>query len=73
MSRNNEIVKLVKEKREDLELTRADLARMLGCTTRIVRYWENGERGMSIDMADKALRLLGISYTLGKRKERAND
>lgn len=39
--------------------------KMIGCTQRAFRYWELGERRISIDTADKALKVLGVSAVIG--------
>lgn len=68
MEKNNELVEYILGQCREGQITQSELARELGCTTRTVRYWKYGERGMSIDMADKALRMLGLTYMLGKQE-----
>ena len=68
MKRNNEVVGRILGECRSRKISQSELARMLGCTVRLVRYWEHGERGMSIDMADRALRILGLTYTLGRKE-----
>ena len=70
MDRNKEVIKIIFENQKKRNMSREVLAERLGCTTRLIRYWENGERGISINMADRALRLFGISYILGTRYDK---
>ena len=41
-------------------------AKMMGCTPRAVSLWDAGERAITIEMADKALKALGMSVVIGK-------
>lgn len=43
---------------------------MIGCTQRAFQYWERGDRRISLDTADKALKVLGVSAVIGAEKER---
>lgn len=48
-------------------IPKSDFAKEMGCSVRLVHYWFKGERSISIDMADKALRFLGIRFGIGYR------
>jgi DNA-binding transcriptional regulator YiaG len=52
-------------RRENLKMTRADLAAALGITQRAVRYYENGERPIT-QVIDLALRYLEIEHRMSK-------
>lgn len=43
-----------------------EFARRIGCSKATIEYWKNGDRNLSVAMADRALRELGISITIGK-------
>ncbi len=65
MNKEREILKRIDECRKARGMTRKELAERLGCSVRLVHYWFRGERGISINMMDKALKLLGITVKLG--------
>lgn len=65
MSKNNKIVQIILEEREKEGISKEELAAEIGCSVRLINYWERGERGISIDMADKALKFLGKSCAIG--------
>ncbi|MGN0298903.1 MAG: multiprotein-bridging factor 1 family protein [Lachnospiraceae bacterium] len=56
----------IKEARMNKGLTTKELAMKVGKTERTVRYWETGERQLSLQMADKVLKVLDMSLTIGK-------
>ena len=66
MSKSEQIFLLIDEGRNKQGMSKAELAQLIGCTQRAIRYWERGERSISLDMADKALKALGLSATIGK-------
>ena len=70
MKKSEEILDMILRSMRDRKISKRELAKKIGCTTRHIYYWQNGERSISIDMADKALKALGISYTLGADDER---
>lgn len=70
MYKSKQIFSYINIKRIEKGISRKELAQMIGCSSRLIYYWENGKRGMSLDMADKALKVLGISYTLGEDERR---
>ena len=69
MDSNKEVIKIIFENQKKRNMSREVLAERLGCTTRLIRYWENGERGISINMADRALRMFGVSYIMGTKDD----
>lgn len=65
MSESERIFNVINEKRIERGISKKELAEMIGCSERAIRYWENGERQMTIDAAAKALQALRISVRLG--------
>ena len=65
MSESERIFNVINKKRIELGISKKELAEMIGCSERAIRYWELGERQMTIDAAAKALHALRISVRLG--------
>ena len=57
--------KILKDERIKQGLSQKALAEMAGVTKRSIIYWENGEKSMSVDSADKVFKALRIAITLG--------
>lgn len=75
MRKEKEILSNIEACLKDRGISKLDFAKEIGCSTRLVHYWFRGERGISIDMVDKALKFLGVSFILGNSnmdKERMN-
>lgn len=70
MSKALEIQKIICSERKKQKKTYKELASEIGCTQRSIVKWNAGETKISIDMADMALKALGISVTIGKEKEK---
>lgn len=68
MEKHEQIIAYINAKREEQGISKKEFAKMIGCTQRAFRYWELGERKISIDTADKALKVLGISAVIGEEK-----
>lgn len=60
--------KLIQEKRKEQNLTKKALARLAGCTDTAIGHWETGKRKPSLEMADKILKALGESMTIGTER-----
>lgn len=56
---------LIKEERKKQGITIAELAKKAQVTRRAIYYWESGERGITVDCADRILKVLNISVLLG--------
>ena len=58
----------LKELREEEGLSRAELAKKLNVSVRLISYWENGERECSFDMLIQLADLLNTTtdYLLGR-------
>ena len=67
MKIGEQIFSYIDEKRKEQGISKKEFAQMIGCTQRAIYYWERGERGISLDMADKALKILGAFVILGDR------
>ena len=54
--------------RLDANLSRAELAKKLNVSVRLISYWENGQRECSFDMLLKIAELFSVSidFLLGK-------
>lgn len=59
------IGKLIEKERIKSNITKSKLAKMVGCTSRAIHYWENGKRSISLENADKVLKALGTTITIG--------
>ena len=64
------IFSFINAKREEQGISKKDFTKMIGCTQRAFQYWERGDRRISLDTADKALKVLGVSAVIGAEKER---
>lgn len=65
MEKEKEILLKIETCLKERGISKCDFAKKLGCSTRLVHYWFSGERGISINMMDKALKLLEITVKLG--------
>lgn len=64
-----EIGKIIEKERKKQHLSKYKLAKMAGVTETAIRYWESGKRTMNISSADKVLKALGVTVTIGKETE----
>ena len=57
------------EIRQENNLTRAQLAKKLSVSVRLISYWENGQRECDFDMLIELSRLFDVSidYLLGNK------
>ncbi len=58
--------KILKEERIKRGISQKKLAEEAGVTTRAIIYWENGERQMNIENADKLFKALHTSIKIGE-------
>lgn len=61
-----EFGKILKEERLKRGLSQKRLAEAAGVTTRAIIYWENGQRQMNIENADKLFKALHTSIKIGE-------
>ena len=66
--KNLEIQKLIKKEREKQGISIRSFAKKMGCTHRSISYWDKCEKVMTLEMADRALKVLRITVTIGKEK-----
>lgn len=64
--------KLIREERIRQGLSQQELADKAGVTKRAVVYWETQKREITIIYADKVLKALGVSITLGATSTTSN-
>ena len=62
--------KIIKEKREIKGISRMKLAELSGFTDRAIAYWEYGERQISLENADRLLKALGTTLSIGKEEKK---
>lgn len=60
-----ELQRLIKEKRIEQELSVREFAKLMGCSPRIISYWDAEERQMTLDNIDEALTVLGLKLEIG--------
>lgn len=71
MKKNIEVRELIKSERERQGISQRKLGRMAGCSGRIIALWEKGERkAITVDLADRILKVLNLSVTIGKQIEK---
>ena len=59
MKKSEEVIKIIIRETEARGMKRSELAKKSGCTRRQLDYIFKGERGISIDLADAVLKVLG--------------
>lgn len=69
MTKAEEVRMMILEPLVKEGITLAELARRTGCLPRTIQYWSTGRMSPSLNQADKALKALGLSMTIGVDKE----
>ena len=46
-------------------MSKESLAKLVGCSTRAVEYWESGKRNITLEFADKVFNALEVTLTIG--------
>lgn len=59
--------KIMKKERIKQGMSQYDLAAKAGVTPRAIAYWENGEKKMTVESADKVFKALHMSVQIGGR------
>ncbi|WP_142413084.1 helix-turn-helix transcriptional regulator [Hathewaya massiliensis] len=59
------IGEIIKKERNKYNISKSQLAKIVGCTTRSIDYWEAGERNISLENADKIFRALNMTINIG--------
>jgi y4mF family transcriptional regulator len=68
MEQENNLAKLVKQKRKKLKLTQVDLAQKAGVGLRFLRELENGKNTLRMDKVNQVLNLFGYELTPAREK-----
>lgn len=55
-------------RRQKLGLTQKDISKKTGFTTRTIRYWENGEREISLCNADRLFKVLKLEMRFEEKE-----
>lgn len=66
MNKSDEVIKRIFEEKESQNLTYRELAKRVGIDSKMLVNWKSGKNGISIELADKVLKVLGITMTIGK-------
>lgn len=61
-----ELGKFLREKRTEQGLSQQELADKAGVTKRAIAYWENGDKHMNVESADKVFKALNVTVRIGK-------
>ena len=61
--------KIIKEYRISNGLSYREMSRLVGCSDVGLRNYETGKRSPTIKLADKILKALGASLTIGKTED----
>ncbi|WP_105176880.1 helix-turn-helix transcriptional regulator [Clostridium cagae] len=61
------IGEIIEKERIKSNISKSKLAEKVGCTSRAIDYWENGERSISFENADKIFKALGKTITIGAK------
>lgn len=69
-TKSTEIARIIKKERIKQGYPIRQFAKSMGCTPRAISFWDKGERNITLDMADKALKVLGLSVVIGKEEEK---
>lgn len=56
---------MIAQERVKKNMSKASLAKLVGCSTRAIEYWESDERGISLDNANKIFIALGVTIKIG--------
>lgn len=57
--------KMIRKARLEKGLSQKELAEAIGVTTRAIIYWENGQRKISLECADKIFKALHMGLWIG--------
>lgn len=58
---------MIATERTKANLSTKKLAEAVGCSSKAIKYWEAGKRGISFEYADKIFRALGKTITIGAK------
>lgn len=63
-----EIMKLIEKERVKQGVSINEMARRVGVSASNIEHWKNGG-GITLKKADKVLKVLGLTVTIGKENE----
>lgn len=66
MNKSNEIINKIFEEKERQNLTYRALAQRLKIDPKMLVNWKSRKNGISLEMADRILKELGITVIIGK-------
>ena len=66
MNKSNEIINKIFEEKERQNLTYRALAQRLKIDPKMLVNWKSGKNGISLEVADRILKELGITVVIGK-------
>lgn len=65
MTKTQEVVELILKERERQKITFRDFEKRVGVSKTTMHLWKKGS-GLTVEHADRALKELGVSITIGK-------
>lgn len=63
------LIKLIKEERVRQGLSLRELARKAGVSDSAIHNWEKGRNKLTVENADKILKALGLTISIGKESD----
>lgn len=64
-----EALQAIEKKRIELGMSKAELTRRAGITTRTLNYWECGTRGMTLNNVSMLLNAVGLDLVIRERSK----
>ena len=68
MTKSNELKEIIFNEMKAQGYSYRKMANKVGCHHETFARWKEGKNNMTLEMADKVLRALGISVTIGAEK-----
>lgn len=62
---------MIAKERIKKNMSKPQLAKIIGCSTRTIEYWESGKRNISLLNLDKVLRTLNLTLKIGQESDLA--
>lgn len=64
-----EVLQAIEKKRIELGMSKVELARRAGITTRTLNYWECGTRGMTLNNVSMLFDAVGLELVIRERSK----
>lgn len=61
---------IIRRSREEQGMTLKQLADKTGFTVRAIQYWEASAKNISLENADRLLKVLNVNITIGSQEEK---